>query len=81
MILGHLTPRKKNAHDWCIDLFSHDKAFVPIHTVNSRFILAVILIQDRCIVFYDMLQSDVTANRYRTILLCYLKKEYVKKHG
>ena len=71
----------KNARDWCNDLFGHDKAFVPIYTVNSRFILAVILISDRRIVFYDMLQSVVTANRYRTILLCYLKKEYFKKYG
>ena len=73
--------KTKNARDWCNDSFSHNKAFVPIHIVNSRFILAVILIQDRGIVFYDMLQSDVTANRYRTILLCYLKKEYSKKYG
>ena len=54
MILGHLIPKKKE----CNDIFGHDKAFVPIHIVNSRFILAVILIPDRRIVFYDMLHQS-----------------------
>ena len=29
----------KNAHDWCTDLFSNNKAFVPIHIVNGRLFL------------------------------------------
>ena len=73
--------KTNNTRDWCNDLFGHDKAFVPIHIVNSRFILAVILVPDRRIVFYDMFPSVVTANRYRTILLCYLKKEHFRKYG
>ena len=73
--------KTNNTRDWFNDLFGHDKAFVPIHIVNSRFILAVIFIQDRRIVFYDMLQSNDAANRYEAILLCYLKKEYYRKHG
>ena len=41
----------------------------------------MILIQERRIVFYDMLHSKVTANNYRTILLCYLNKESINKYG
>ena len=63
------------------DLFSHDKVFVPIHIVDSRFILAVIFIQDKLIDIYDMVQSDDAAIRYQAILLRYLKKEYHHKHG
>ena len=36
------TKKTRNAHEWCEELFRHNKAFVPIHIVNSRFILAVI---------------------------------------
>ena len=42
-----------NAHDWCNDVFGYDKLFVPIHNVNSWFILGVIYIQDKRIVIYD----------------------------
>ena len=44
-----LTYSKKtnNAGDWCNDVFGQDKLFVPIHIVNSRFILAVIYIQEK----------------------------------
>ena len=71
----------KNAHKWCTDLFHHAKAFVPIHIVNSRFILAVILILEKRIVFYDIDHCHVTANKYRTVLLCYLNKESIDKYG
>ena len=70
-----------NARDRCNDLFRHDKAFVPIHIVNSRFILAVFLIPEKRIVIYDMFHCKTTANKYRTILLCYLNKEFVENHS
>ena len=71
----------KNARKWCAELFHHDKAFVPIHIVNSRFILAVILILEKRIVFYDIDHCHVTANKYRTVLLCYLNKESFHKYS
>ena len=86
--LGFLTKSRssyskktKNAHKWYEELFYHDKAFVPIHIVNSWFILAVILIPEKRIVIYDMFHCKTTAKKYRTILLCYLNKEFVQKHS
>ena len=70
-----------NAHKWNKKLFSHDKAFVPIHIVNSRFILAVILIPEKRIVIYDMFHCKKSAKKYRTILLCYLNKEFLHKYS
>ena len=75
------TKTTRNAHKWCEELFCHNKVFVPIHIVNSRFILAVILIPEKRIVIYDMFHCKTTANKYRTILLCYLNKEFVDKHS
>ena len=75
------TKKTRNAHEWCEELFRHNKAFVPIHIVNSRFILAVILIPEKRIVIYDMFHCKTTAKKYRTILLCYLNKEFVQKHS
>ena len=62
------------------NLFLRDKVFVPIHIVHSRFILAVIFIQDNCIKIYDMEESEDTS-KYQAILLCYLKKEYLARNG
>ena len=73
--------KTENAQKWCKELFHHDKAFVPIHIVNSRFILAVILIQEKRIVIYDMFRSKETAKKYRTILLCYLNNESIHKYS
>ena len=54
---------------------------MPIHIVNSRFILAVIYIQDKRIVIYDRALSNDTVIKYKTILINYLRKEYHQKEG
>ena len=58
-----------NAADWCEDVFGHNKLFVPIHIVNSWFILAVICILEKRIVFHDREPSSDTTNNYKTILI------------
>ena len=65
-----------NARKWCKNVFGHEKLFVPIHIVDNRFILAVICILEKRIVFYDTEPSSDTTNYYKTILINYLRKEY-----
>ena len=73
--------KTNNAGDWCNDVFGQDKLFVPIHIVNSWFILAVIYIQEKRILFYDRELSNDTIYKYKTILINYLRKEYHLKNG
>ena len=71
--------KTKHVHDWCNDVFGQDKLFMPIHIVNSRFILAVIYIQEKRILFYDRELSTDIVFKYKTILINYLRKEYWMK--
>ena len=70
------TKATNNARLWCKNVFGHEKLFVPIHIVDKRFILAVICILEKRIVFYDKEPSSDTTNYYKTILINYLRKEY-----
>ena len=68
---------KDNVQFWSQgkDLFIYDKVFVSIHIVNSRFILAVIFIQEKNIQIFDRVQSDDGA-KYQAILFRYIKEDY-----
>jgi hypothetical protein len=63
-----------------VDMFAQDKIFVPINIQNNHWVLVVVYMQEKKIVYYDSFKSSNT--RYVNVILQWLQDSFrEKKNG